>query len=445
MPGAKRLTSETLTHALKAHGGSNRELAEEAGISFRAIAEARSGFDSNEMQGARKRLGAVSSITRLAICLNVEPNVVLKELGIDTSDATVQRHMERARDASFPSSYSDDYVLQAVKARELADPKKRSGPIVGIVPWSPFSDGDGGGASVARLLARMLLGSLNPEWDRDVNVVAEASFGDAEKRLLSGDPGAPEVLTGLYDLPWRRRGDVDVVALPGLYVRVGGLCTQPISWKDILTGRKELPHALVIEGDVGDKLLSGPVDYPDARLIKPRLTTQDAREISDRIKYEVTQRLQPNGLMLVADGPLVSTVQGVLESVLSGTEVRMSEVTDKEWAPVCRFGFAVRVDAKRFKELIEGAISQDLLGRVFPRTVYLYLKLLKSDRTGQVRLNLAEMRSPFHPDGDSKFLEIAKEFDPDNYKALLTKAVMDKTALEDLLEKGPRKERDGKR
>ncbi|MBA3972621.1 MAG: hypothetical protein C0504_00220 [Candidatus Solibacter sp.] len=432
MSESARIKSPTLIRALKDHGGSNRELAEEANISFRAIAEARNGFDQTEIQGARKRLGAVSSITRLAIHLNLEPGVVLSEVGIDPSDAAVQRQIERARETSTPKTHhQEDYVLQAVKARELADPKRRPGPIVGIVPWSPFSDVDQGGASVARLLARSVLGSLNPEWDREVNVVSEESFGDAEKRLLSDDAGTPECLLGLYDLPWRRRGDVEVVALPGLYVRVGGICTQSISWKEILTGwNQTLPHALVIEGDVGDKLLSGPVDYPDARIIKPRLKTQNPREIADRVKYEVTHRLQPDGVLLVADGPLVSDVQ----SVLAGMDITICEVTEPEWAPVCRFGFAIRIDARRFKELVEEAISQDLLGRVFPRTVYLYLKLLKSNNTGQVRLNLAEMASQFHPDGPLKFLKIAQEFDP-HWRTFLSNAVMDKPAFDDLADK----------
>src|SRR5262249_18267194 len=101
------------------------------------------------------------------------------------------------------------------------------------------------------------------------------SFGQAEIRLLSDEPGTPECLIGLYDLPWRRRGDVEVIPLPGLYVRLGALCTRDIRWQDIIAGwSKELPHALVVEGDVGDKLLSGPVDYPQALLIEPRLAPQ---------------------------------------------------------------------------------------------------------------------------------------------------------------------------
>jgi hypothetical protein len=423
-----KVTSQTLLLALRAHGGSNREIAEDAGISFRAIAEARNGIDVKELQQARKRFGVVASITRLAVYLNVEASTVLDELGIDPTDPSIQRQIERAKEASsLRTHHGDDYVFQGIAARQLVD-SKRKGPLVGIVPWSPFSDRHEGGESVARLLLRSVLGSLDAEWDRESNVTLEESFGEAERRLLDDEPGTPECLIGLYDLPWRRRGDVDIVPLPGLYVRVGALCSREIRWQDILAGWcQELPHALVITGDVGDKLLSGPVDYPQARLIVPALATNSPLVIAETVRSHL-QRQWPNGFLLVADGPVVSTVH----SLLDGMGLSMLEVRNKEWAPACQFGFATRAGAPRFTALLKEAVSQDLLGRVFPRTVYLYFKLLKGDRTGQIRLNLAEMKSPFHPDGPLKFLQIAQELDPDNWETILDGAVMDGYELKEI-------------
>lgn len=427
-----KIESPSLKRALLADGGSNRELAERAGISFRAIAEARDGFETAELRGARKRLGVVSSMTRLATCLDVDPSQVLRELGIDISDASVRRQIERAREASLLRPSEEDPVLRAIRARELSG--GTPGPVVGIVSWSPFTD-DPGGGSFARLLARSVMGSLNPEWDREVNLKPEKNFIDAERRLLSSEPDRPDCVVGLYDLPWRRQGDVEVVPLPGLYVRVGGLCTHPISWNDILANKPgaPLPHVLVIHGDVGDRLLRGPVDYPDGRLIKQRLETFDPAEIATRIQEHLSTDFK-DGFLFVADGPLVRAVRAALPNAslhfVDGED-------ERRWAPVVRFGFAVPHDASRFVALLNDAISGDLLGRALPRTVQLYLRLLDLDLTNQIGFDPADLDRR-ELGLAARFVEIAKKLDTDA-KNILSKAARDKETVEAFFE--PRNDR----
>lgn len=426
---AESTKSATLTRALAEDGGSNRELAERAGVSFRAIAEARNGLESGWMGTKRKRLGVVSSMTRLATSLKLPPGDVLQELGIDVSDAAVQRQMARARKEFLQRNLEEDEedpVMRAISAREIASSRSTfgPGPIVGVVQWKPFSAEDAGRGSVAKLLARSILGSLNPAWDREANIRPEKSFMDAERRLLSNDSDKPDCLIGLYDLPWRRRQGVDVVALPGLYVALGGLSTRPLGWREILASRDDtLPHALVVEGDIGDRLLSGPVDYPGGRLITPRLKTREISKVAERIQRELSNP-PPNGLLFVADGPLVSEVRELLDDSV------VTEIEDPEWAPVVPFGFAVRHEAGRFKELIKEALSEDLLGRAFPRTVHLYFALLRNDRACKIRLDLAELGSQVRG-GASKFIELADALEP-GWKGLLERAVVDKKMLDAL-------------
>lgn len=410
-----RLTSATLTNALRADGGSNRELSERAGISFRAMAEARNGFDPDELRGTRKRRGVASSMTRLAICLGVDPADVLRDLNIDPTDVRIRKQIKTARDASALRGDKDDRVMSAVRARMNSS---TPGPIVGIVPWKPFS---GGGASVARLLARSVLGSLNPEWNREVNLREESNFVAAQERLLSNDPDRPDVLLGLYDLPWRRQGFVDVVPLPGLRVAIGGLCTRPITWPDLLAGAGDLPHALVIEGDIGDRILRGPADYPEVRLIAS-LKTFDPDEIARRIRRELDQLSAPGGFLFVADGPLVRSVYDSL-SVDDLPDDRKPKMVDPRWAPTVRFGFAITHDSERFKGLLEAAITEDLFSRVLPRTVNLYLDLLKSDNTKQLRLDLADIESEV-PGAAQRFVDLALEFGRDS-ESLLNKTALD--------------------
>lgn len=435
-PPNRRIKSKMLLKAIDADGGSNRDLAYKAGVSFRAIAEARTGFKDDDLQKTRKRLGIVESMTRLAISLGLDPHRVLEELNISASEAKVRKHVERAReDSASKAHHGGDYLLHAVRSRELVNPR-RKGPILGIVPWSPFSDGIISGVSVAKLLARSVLGSLNPEWDREVNITLEKSFSDAEKRLLSDDESdTPECLLGLYDLPWRRRADVEIVTLPGLRVKVGALCTRKITWKDVLVGGDSLPRVLVIAGDVGDKLITGPADYPEGRIIKPRLETNDRPTICRRIQTECKQ-VRQNDLLFVADGPLVSDVFQHLEQTgikdqLKKDGIEVQKIGGTAWAPSYRFGFALRRDSPRSRDLIQEAIDQDLIGRLLPRTAYLYLKLVESG-PDEIGLNLSDL-SERYAQGASNFLQITKELYPQNWRQLLERSVMDRNTLDLLL------------
>jgi len=394
--------SPILEKALTEHGGNNREIAEEAGVSFRSLAEARNGIDGNQLKSSRKQHGVAESMTRLSIYLDVDPEQVLREIGIDPTDPTIRRHMERARIEATPKERTQDSVLHSMRARAGDG---RPGPIVGMVPWLPLFNGDLAGPSVGLALARSLLRSLDPCWGGPKNLAACESFVDAETQVLSQELGTPEIAMGLYDLPWRRSRGVDVVTLPGLSVRLGGLCTRQIGWRDILLAEhgEKPPWALVINGDAGSKLLSGAVLYP--RLLDPPLTSFDVEEAADRIRREVLKKPKdPSGFLFVADGPFVSQVANFLPDLV---EVKpLFPIIDKrDTAPSYKFGVGVPVDAERFRFLIGEAISKDLLGRVFPKLVDLYLRLLGADRDGHVRLDISEL------DGDrgARFLELALE------------------------------------
>ena len=400
-----KISSETLKKALKDNGGSNREVAERAGISFRAIAEARDGYDAEDLLSPRKRMGVVSSITRLAACLGLDPSTILKELGIDVSDVSVQRQVERANEASLLRSAEEDPVLRAMRIREGT--VGISGPMISIVSWSPFND-DPGGGSFAKLIARSVMGSLNPDWERDKNLSTEKNFVEAEKCLLSSEQNKPDCVFGLYDLPWRNQGEVEVISLPGLYVRVGALCTVGFSWNKILasTPGAPLPHAMVIKGDIGDRMLRGPVDYPSGRLML--VETYDPTEIAARIEGELSKKYK-DGFMFVADGPLVMAVKAALPCQ---SPFFLKEVDDRHWAPVVQFGFAVQHDATRFAALLSDAISGDLLGRALPRTVRLYLRLLENDRTNQIIFDPTDL-DRHQPGLAARFIAIAMTLDND--------------------------------
>ena len=426
------IRSASLERALEADGGSNRELSERAGLSFRAMAEARGGIDAEALQGPRKRLGVASSMTRLAICLELDPADVLSELGIDPSDAAIRRQIERAREASSLSNYGDDKVLRAVRARmSSANP----GPVVDIVQWAPFSFGGKSGASVAVSLARSVLGSLDPEWDREANVRPASSFVDAQERLLADDGDRPDLLLGLYDIPWRRQLSVEVIPLPGLRVRVAGLCTRKIKWTDLLAGRGNLPHAFVVEGDMGARLLNGPADYPRDRL--KTLSTFNPKEIAERIQRAIERGVPPDGLLFVADGPLASAVSDSLTGLIDCGALELVD-PESRWAPTVKFGFAITDESPRFASLLQTAIQEDLFGRLLPRTVYLYLSLLKSDYYKQIRLDLEEIERTASI-GARGFVELALNFDSefaDDLKMAAVNGLHYIQAVEDALEEG---------
>lgn len=420
------VVSQTLLAALRKDGASNRALAERAGISFRALAEVWSGFDPNDLKGLRKRLGVVSTMTRLATCLDVDPYVVLDELGIDTSETAVQRQLEKVRDAAFLRPSEKDPVLRAMQARELAGGQRA--PLIGIVSWSPFTD-DPGGGSFAKLFARSILGSLNPDWDRETNLKAERNFADAEQRFHSDAPDRPDALFGLYDMPWRRQGEITVIPIPGLFVRVGGLCNTGIGWTEILANNPgaALPYVLTIRDDVGDRLLRGPVDYAEGRLIKPPLLTFDPAAIAARIKVEVATGFK-DGFLFIADGPLVVAVNRLLEA--SGLKLTLVDEKEHRWAPIVRFGFAVSKDAIEFAALLREALSGDLFARALPRTVQLYLRLLNHDRevTNQIGFDFAHLET-IEQGLATRFLEVAAKLD-NGARTLLVDAARDKDAIE---------------
>lgn len=411
-----KIESDTLAAALKRDGGSNRELADRAGISFRAIAEARGGFDPDELAGARKRLGVVSSMTRLATCLGLDPSVILTELKIDASDATVKRQIERTQEASLLRPTDEDPVLKVVRARAKTN---NAGPVIGLVNWKPFANDLGGGSSFAKLIARSVLGSLNPEWDKDSNITLEKDFMNAEVRLLSEDSDKPDVLFGLYDLPWRHEGAVAVVPLPGLCVPVGALLCAPkgarkLNWIDVLANKpgEFLPQALVVKGDIGDRLL-GAVDYPGGQI--RQLEQSDPKTIAAHLET----LNKDSRFLFVADGPLVTAVE---EHLTSG---RITRIND-ELAPVVRFGFAVAEDAPKFAALLRATISNDLFGRALPHTVWLYLCLLASDQQHQIRFDLADLERQELGLAD-RFVTVACAFDK---IAWLHSAARDKSEIE---------------
>lgn len=395
--------------ALADHGGSNREIAEGAAVSFRSLAEARNGFPPEQLKSSRKQLGVAESMTRLSTFLRVEPEAVLQELGIDPADPTVRRHLKRVRAESVPPDRVEDSVLHRIRTRALTEGKSPS-PIVGLVHWEPFFDGQITGRTMGGHIAQALLGSLNPKWSGSENLKCCENFVVAEEQLLSDEPATPDVVLGLYDLPWRRGEGVDVIALPGLSVRLGGLSTRKeLGWGDVLLAAERdtpsPPFALVIEGDAGSKLISGPVVYPKNRLLKP-LQTFDPVKIAERIKRDVDQyRDKPQGFVFVADGPLVSQVMAELPDVGVAADT-LHQLQDVQSAPSYRFGLGVPADARRFRLLLEDAISQDLFGRVLPKTVALYLRLLGDDQHGRLTLDISEL-CRFGARRDVRFVELA--------------------------------------
>ena len=389
MPEPSAVQSPTLFDALEAHGGSIREIAEEAGVSFRGITEARNGFDPKVLRSKRKQYGVAESMTRLSTFLGVDPGTVLSELGLDPTDGAIRRHMKRAMADAPSAAAGDDYVLQRVRAREvLGSPRSVHGPLVGIIGWRPFFDGQVSGRSVAERLLRSLLGSIDPEWDRGSNFLPYDDFSRAERDLLSDSQGTPEILAGLYDLPWRQGEGISVVPFPGLHVELAGLSSTKLEWRDILTYGRSAPAALVVEGDAGSHLLNGAADYPRERLISPAIGTFDPARIAERIRREMErENAHPSGFVFIADGPLVSAVKSHLQE--QGLDLH--ELGDPGWAPSYQVGIGLRLDADRFGELIQEAFEQDLFGRVLPRTVQTYIDLLEGAPDRRIRLRLHEL------------------------------------------------------
>ena len=412
MPNLDPIRSHTLGKALQAHGGSIREIAEEAGVSFRGITEARNGFEPKVLQSKRKQYGLAESMTRLSSYLGVDPATVLDELGIDPADPAIRRHMKRAM-AEVPTAASgDDYVLQRVHAREvLGTARSVNGPFAGIIAWRPFFDGQISGRSVAERLVRCLLGSIDPGWDRGKNFLPYLDFSRAEEDLMSDSEGTPEILVGLYDLPWRQSEGILVVPFPGLHVELAGLSSAAVGWRTILSHGGEAgappPSLLVIEGDAGEHLLRGAADYPQSWIVDPPLRTANAGSIAERIHRELGQEGKyPSGFAFIADGPLVSTVKAHLQEL----GVDLKELDQPGWAPSYRVGIGLRLDSQRFGRLVEEAFEQDLFGRVLPRTVQAYIDLIRGAPDRRVRLRLHELDELAAGLAD-RFLATASELD----------------------------------
>lgn len=396
--------SSTLTRALIDNGATNRVIAQGAGVSNRAVVEARHGVDLEKVT-RRKRQGVARSFTRLSIFFRLDPSIVLRELHLDPDAPELRVQINRARSDAFAPIPFGDHTLSVIQAREENKPR------VGIVNWDPFASKDTDNWSFATAITRGVLGAINPDW-RSVQTVPYDDFSEAEELLFEDDARGLDVVVGLYDIPWRLLNEgVEVVTLPGLAMQLAGIAVglqnvpaPEVGWLDVLSGGGRLPHALAIFGDAGSILLRGAADYPEG-LLGPDIKSRDPEKIARRLQYELeTGEL---GIILIADGTLVSATTGILKD--AGVTVR--EIGDAKRAPQYRFGFGVRTDSPIFRDLLKDALKQELFGRALPRTVLLYSRLIEiAKRKGRLvfsRTSLSELDS----DLPSLFEEVAREMD----------------------------------
>jgi hypothetical protein len=382
---------------------SQADVAEAVGVSTKTLAEVTKGWHSDALSG-RKRVGLAESLTRLALYFQVDPQAVLREVGIwdepgvqAKSRATVEEEVVSTSGQGVAAE--GDRALTDIQVRGRLENK--SGIVkAGILAWKPFHL-LGGADSFAHRYCRSVLKAVNPDW---IVAIEEYRNLDDSLRALTGiysgtrrgggfAGGAPEVdmVFGLYDLVSREAQGLEFVPVPGLSVRAGAIWIgREVSWFDLLSPPSESyrPFAVVVRAEAGYLTLAGACDYPLKSL--QVLDSIDPDDIVDALLHIVHDKWEKSRIPVcfVADSFSVEDVTVRLEHQLhQNVTYGLVQQGMHEWAPRYQLGVGVRADSERFKRLLLRATQINLFGSSIPHTARLYWDLLRPLQTdGRVQV-----------------------------------------------------------
>lgn len=422
--------SPTMAQAIVDSGLTNRELADKAKVSFKTLAEVRNGFA--DLESSKRRSGAARSLTRLATALGEDVSTVLREVGLDPSDPTIGRSIKLAEVAR--TTGLDDVDGDPILSFIRHDPKKP--PRTAIITNPPIHPVGHTLPSIADALFRGILGSLDHRWSSAAEPTRFEQFADAEIAMQKHDSVAPHLCMGLYDLPARHHAGIDLVPIPGLSIKIGGLTNKEnLNWVQLMTQFRDprsAPHVLCIEGDVGERWINGPVTYPHSYILPP-LKESSLEAIEERFATEFEKARNGQylgGLVFVADGPLIARFHAIQRF---GEKFPGFRLIKAQEAPSWRFGIGLTGDAPEFKRRLENAIREDLLGTTFARTVSLYCQLLLDDFDETIRLDLSELER-IRPGLSTRFQNIARDLyaaDETRRRVIFRKAEIEEAKTEE--------------
>lgn len=330
--------------------------------------------DFTRPQGRRLVLAWVRTLTTLAARFRQDPRAWIEGVGIawdDRVERAAAAAVERRQGRPASASAAPD-PLEAVRARAR---RGDAAPVEAVLVDRPFfADPLPDGRSFLQACVEMTIGAVDPAWG-----VRWRTGSPAEAAALLSQPGGePHLVAGLLETAQLKARGIAFVRLPGwrvplraLWVDRGG---EPPVWEELTQGRPETARFLVRAEDPAETIVRRHWGAPPARvLVRDRSGAEAlARELLEEM------RRRPGGVVFVADGPTVDRVAELVEA-LDGFHPDGSAriIAPPPYSvPGYPLAIAVRAGAERWRELLEHAWREDLMGALRAETAALHAAIL---------------------------------------------------------------------
>jgi hypothetical protein len=321
----------------------------------------------------------------------------------DTLGEEAARHFDQV---STPAV--SDPVLRAIELRSGgrvgADVRAEVAALYPFTPAQNRSDHSGArpqGPSFYDAYATRLLRTINPDW-----LVTTKSFIEIEPTInaMLERPDRLPVVFGLFDTIPRRQQQLAFVTVPGWRMPLSAVCRVATKFTWAQLSRREY-RPLLIRGEAGDHFVRGECGYETTECdFVPGFDYPDIY----RSFQEITA-VSPNAVF-VAD---YETCRQVLNVAAKDVDGKAYGMADPDYTVSYPIGIAVRVDAERFRSLIEAAQRElfrsvpQFLGELYAWV--LYRKAIEHSTYGLQLEAFDEATVPFIEALVAKLHELIKE------------------------------------
>lgn len=384
------LTSRSATKTLA-------EIASEAGVSTTTLTAIRGDAIRENIKTAlasRRTSKLIGSFARLSVYLGLDPEKVLKEYGLEITDAA-KKIISKERIGEITQIPPDRTLSEITRRMKRGD---KEHVIVGLIDWPPFYEpgitpGPGSSPMFASAYTAALLSSIQPDWKIGYKIIK--NFHDA-LTLLTSDPPGLDVVFGLYDTPYRRLAGLDFVPAPGMKVQLGAIASpgDDLTWPQILDPQgafRVMPRVVTLKAEVGYHIAAGAAGYleGDIRVLE----SSSVEHIAAALVWEWKQYGAHKRIICLVEGHTARRVHEVLpdwalwssewekltlRAAIPGKLPEFSLLKPEDpWTPAFEVGLGVRADASRFRGLIEFATISELFSTALPRVARMYAEIFE--------------------------------------------------------------------
>jgi hypothetical protein len=321
------------------------ELARELGVATSTIKTLLEKQVPKDMSPKQQRAWA-RALTRIARYVGAEPRAWVEGYGFQWSDAFAANTARTLDEAAPPEA--DDIVLRSIRSRATA----RFGGTVRIAYSTlfPFASDRGDEENFYTLLARRLIGTINPDW----TMADPRQFLDIDQTIgtLLDRPDECHAVFGLFDTIARRQQDISFIPIAGLRMPLGMVApTNDVQWGDVVGGRC---WPLVIRGEAGDHFVRGECGYDSDAC--EFVSSFNYQEIGATLRRMVSERGGGARPVFVADEETCRLV--ITFGSGNGSQLRIVELARGSFRPSYAICIAVRSDAGKWVRLLREAQAE---------------------------------------------------------------------------------------